>query len=115
MRDGPPAYEAPSRSWLWGVLAVMVVLSFFRACARIGRENATASAPVAAPADERTAFLTGFGDACRKKGNPKEFCDCAGPKLLDNFKLEEIDGVIESTRGIEKREVAASSVSTRLR
>jgi len=89
-----------SYGWIWGVLAVLLVSSGFRACSKTARENAEQGrAAPPSPEDSREAFLTSFTTAClKKKGNSLKFCNCAAPKVLDNFKEDEIDGVIESTR-----------------
>jgi len=57
-----------------------------------------AVAPVDPEVAYRAAFFKEFNAGCLKKGNPKYFCDCAGPKVLENFQEEEIEGVIESMR-----------------
>lgn len=97
----PIAERSSGRSWgwLWSVMLVLLAGSVFRTCTKAMREG-TAQAQVA-PVDEATAtreaFLTAFNSGCLKKSGPK-FCDCAGPKLLENFKIDEIEAVIESTR-----------------
>lgn len=97
-----PVAEAPSGKsygWIWGVLAVLVLGSFVRTCSRVAREEPRASAaPVDEAAAYQQAFLGAFNAACLKKHNPKQFCDCAGPKVLENFREDEIEGVVEAMK-----------------
>jgi hypothetical protein len=104
LRAPPPVEIVPvgrSWGWLWGLLAVLLLGSVVRTCARVIGGGAPRVA-VAAPVDEATAsrngFLTAFRGACLKRGNPASFCDCAGPLVLERFKMEELDQVVESTR-----------------
>lgn len=99
--DGTPGGK--SYGWIWGVLAALVIVSFIRGCARAIREPqrqvvAAPVAPVDPEADYRAAFLSSFNASCLKKGNPMRFCNCAGPKVLENFKEEEIEGVVEAMK-----------------
>ena len=101
MRDAPAEDSGGSSSaWVWIVLGVLAVGSVFGLFAWLGRA-ATSQARAAAPVDEaaayRRAFLTSFNEGCLKK-NKQKFCDCAGPKVLEEFKPDEIDAVVEATK-----------------
>jgi hypothetical protein len=96
-------------SWLWSTLALLMVGLFVRTCSRLVSGDpprpvavAAAAAPAAVPVDEATGyrdgFIRSFRNSCLKRGNPIEFCDCAGPMLVDQFKPEEIEAVVESTK-----------------